>query len=165
MALCDSSCRGLTNWLYASVENALLLKVLIKEKVNNNQFDQNKASISIGYRWIEKMATFSRIPILFSKRIGGRLPPKCDSVNGKKQLIPLNYKPGNRRGETSPWLLKFATTHQFTPVSCQLLEAAESSTAWQTFCVSMASWNVGAQGSPVSMLFRKSATWCMKLCS
>ncbi len=45
------------------------------------------------------------------------------------------------------------------PVSFQLLELAESMTASHTFWVWSASLNVGPQGSPVSRLFRKSATW------
>ena len=49
--------------------------------------------------------------------------------------------------------------HQNVEISFQLLDVADSMTASHTVCVSRASLNVGAQGSPVSRLFKKSAAW------
>ena len=49
--------RDFSKGLYTTIQDELFLNVQHKEKVNNSFFDQNRAFISIGYRWSKKIDT------------------------------------------------------------------------------------------------------------
>jgi hypothetical protein len=43
--------------VFSTIQNEIFLNTQHKEKVNNSVFDQNRAFISIGYRWSKKIDT------------------------------------------------------------------------------------------------------------